>query len=63
MWLLCVVLFLQVSNKTHLEAVNVLNVPKDDLQLVIIEHVHALPALAQVTLQQKVTALTQYSDY
>ncbi len=49
---LCVVLFLQVSNKTHLETVDVLNVSKDDLQLVVIEHIHTLPALAQVSLQQ-----------
>lgn len=47
-----VVLFLQVSNKAHLEAVNVLDVPKDDLQLVVVEHVHTLPTLAQVTLEQ-----------
>lgn len=53
MGFLCVVLFLQVSNKSHLEAVDVLDVPKDDLQLVVIEHVHALPALAQVALQQR----------
>lgn len=52
MGLLCVVLFLQVSNESHLEAVDVLDVPKDDLQLVVIEHVHTLPALAQVALQQ-----------
>lgn len=53
MGFLCVVLFLQVSNKAHLEAVDVLDVPKDDLQLVVIEHVHTLPALAQVSLQQQ----------
>lgn len=52
MGVLCVVLFLQVSNKAHLEAVDVLDVPKDDFQLVIVEHVHTLPALAQVALQQ-----------
>ena len=52
MRVVCVVLFLQVSNEAHLEAVDVLDVPKDDLQLVIIEHVHTLPALAQVALQQ-----------
>ena len=52
MWFLCVVLFLQISDKAHLEAVDVLNVPEDDLQLVVIEHVHTLPALAQVSLQQ-----------
>lgn len=52
MGFLCVVLLLQVPNKAHLEAVDVLDVPKDDLQLVIIEHVHTLPALAQVSLQQ-----------
>lgn len=49
---LCVVLFLQVSNKAHLETIDVLNVPKDDLQLVVVEHIHTLPALAQVPLQQ-----------
>lgn len=52
MGLLCVVLFLQVSNKAHLEAVDVLDVTKDHLQLVVIEHVHTLPALPQVSLQQ-----------
>ena len=52
MGLLCVVLFLQVSNEAHLEAVDVLDVSKNDLQLIIIEHVHTLPALAQVALQQ-----------
>lgn len=48
---LCVVLFLQISNKAHLKAVDVLDVSKDDLQLVVIKHVHTLPALAQVALQ------------
>lgn len=52
MGFLCVVLFLQIPNEAHLEAVDVLDVPEDDLQLVIIEHVHTLPALAQVSLQQ-----------
>lgn len=60
MWLLCVVLFLQVSNKAHLEPVDVLNVPEDDLQLVIVEHVYTFPALTQIPLQEyepQVTAL------
>lgn len=52
MGLFRVVLLLQVSNKAHLEAVDVLNVPKNDFQLVVIEHVHTFPALAQVPLQQ-----------
>lgn len=52
MGFLCVVLLLQVSHKTHLEAVDVLDVPEDDLKLVVIEHVHTLPALAQVSLQE-----------
>lgn len=52
MGFLCVVLFLQIPNEAHLEAVDVLDVPKDDLQLVVIEHVHTLPALTQVSLQQ-----------
>ena len=52
MGVVCVVLFLQVSNKAHLEAVDVLDVPEDDLQLVVIEHVHTLPALAQIALKQ-----------
>lgn len=52
MWVIRVVLFLQVSNKAHLEAEDVLDVPKDDPQLVVIEHVHALPALPQVALKQ-----------
>lgn len=55
MWLFCVVLFLQISNEAHLEAVNVFDVSKDDLQLVVIEHIHTLPTLAQVTLEQKDT--------
>lgn len=50
MRLLRVVLLLQVSDEAHLEAVNVLDVPKDDLELIVIEHVHALLALAQVAL-------------
>lgn len=54
MGLLCVVLLLQVSHEAHLEAVDVLDVPEDDLKLVVIEHVHALPALAQVSLQKKI---------
>ena len=53
MGILCVVLFLQVSHKAHLEAVDVLNVPKDHFELVIIEHVHPLPTLAQVALREK----------
>lgn len=52
MRLLRVVLFLQVSDEAHLEAVDVLDVAKDDLELVVVEHVHALPALAQVALQR-----------
>lgn len=52
MGFLCVVLLLQVSHKAHLEAVDVLDVPEDDLKLVVIEHVHTLPALAQVSLQK-----------
>lgn len=59
MGFLCVVLFLQIPNKAHLEAVDVLDVPKYDLQLVIVEHVHALPALAQVSLQQCRSQLLQ----
>lgn len=63
MWFFCVVLFLQISNKAHLEAVNVLDVSKDDLQLVIIEHVHTLPTLAQVTLERKgVTTTVRFSE-
>lgn len=52
MGILCVVLFLQVSHKAHLEPVDVLDVPKDDFQLVIVEHVYAFPALTQIPLQQ-----------
>lgn len=52
MGLLCVVLFLQVPHKAHLEPVDILDVPKDDFQLVIVEHVYALPALTQIPLQQ-----------
>lgn len=51
MGFLCVVLLLQVPHEAHLEAVDVLDVPEDDLELVVVEHVHALPALAQVSLQ------------
>lgn len=50
MGFLCVVLLLQVPHEAHLEAVDVLDVPKDNLQLVVVEHVHTLPALAQVSL-------------
>lgn len=52
MGLLCVVLFLQVSHKAHLEPIDVLNVPKNNFQLVIVEHVYTFPALTQIPLQQ-----------
>lgn len=52
MGLLCVVLFLQVSHEAHLEPVDVLDVPKDNFQLVIVEHVYTFPALTQIPLQQ-----------
>lgn len=52
MGFLCIVLFLQVPNEAHLEAVDVFNVPKYDLQLVVVEHIHTFSALAQVSLQQ-----------
>lgn len=47
----CVVLLLQVPHEAHLEAVDVLDVPEDDLELVVVEHVYTLPALAQVSLR------------
>lgn len=58
MGLLCVVLFLQVSHKAHLEPVDILDVPKDDFQLVIVEHVYAFPALTQIPLQQNQPQIT-----
>lgn len=48
-----VVLLLQVSHKAHLKPVDVFNVPKDDLQLLIAEHVPSFSALLQVALQTK----------
>lgn len=48
-----VVLFLQVSHEAHLKPVDVFNVPKDYLQLLITEHVPSLPALLQVALHTK----------
>lgn len=48
---LCVVLLLQVPHEAHLEAVDILDVPEDDLELVVVEHVYTLPALTQVSLQ------------
>lgn len=53
MGVIIVVLFLQVSYKAHLKPVDVFNVPKDHLQLLITEHVPSLPALLQVALQTK----------
>lgn len=58
MGVLCVVLFLQVSHKAHLEPVDILDVPKDDFQLVIVEHVYAFPALTQIPLQQNQPRIT-----
>lgn len=52
MGLLCVVLFLQVPHKAHLEPIDVLDVPEDDFQLVVVEHVHTFPALTKIPLQQ-----------
>lgn len=51
MGLLCVVLLLQIPHEAHLEAVDILDVPENDLELVIVEHVYTLPALTQVSLQ------------
>lgn len=48
-----VVLLLQVSHKAHLKSVDVFNVPKDDFQLLVTEHVPSLAALLQVALQTK----------
>lgn len=48
-----VVLFLQVSHEAHLKPVDVFNIPKDHLQLLIAEHVSSLPALLQVALHTK----------
>ena len=48
-----IVLLLQVSHKAHLKPVDVFNVPKDDLKLLIAEHVPSLAALLQVALQTK----------
>lgn len=53
MGFLNVVLFLQVTNKSHLKSVDALNVSKNYFQLVIIKHVHPLSALLQVALQRK----------
>lgn len=53
MGVIIVVLFLQVSYKAHLKPVDVFNVPKDHLQLLITEHVPSFPALLQVALQTK----------
>lgn len=50
MGILVVVLFLQVPDKTHLKSIDIFNVPKDDLQLFITEHIPSLPALLQVAL-------------
>lgn len=58
MGLLCVVLFLQVSHEAHLEPVDVLDVPKDNFQLVIVEHVYTFPALTQIPLQQHEPQIT-----
>lgn len=46
-----VVLLLQVPHEAHLETVDILDVPEDDLELVVVEHVYTLPALTQVSLQ------------
>lgn len=48
-----VVLLLQVSYKAHLKSVDVFDVPKDDFQLLVTEHVPSLAALLQVSLQTK----------
>lgn len=61
MGLLCVVLFLQISHKAHLEPVDVLDVPKDNFQLVIVEHVYTFPALTQIPLQQYEPQITRPS--
>lgn len=51
MWLVCVELLLQVSNKAQLESVDILHVPKNHFKLVFIKHVSSLLAVPQVTLQ------------
>lgn len=48
-----IVLFFQVSHEAHLKPVDVFNVPKDYLHLLITEHIPSLPALLQVALQIK----------
>lgn len=53
MGFLNVVLFLQVSHKSHLKSVDIFNVSKYHFQLVIIEHVNPLSALPQVALQRE----------
>lgn len=43
--------FLQTFQELLLEPIDVLDVSKDGAQLLFCEHVHALPALFDVTLQ------------
>lgn len=53
MGFLCVILLFQISNKSHLKSIDVLDVSKNDFYLVIIEHVNPLSALPQVTLNMR----------
>lgn len=52
-WLLLVELPLQVFQESLLEAVDVLDVPKDGTQLLLREHVRPLPALLDVPLKHE----------
>lgn len=52
MGLVLVELLLQAFEELLLEAVDVFDVSKNGAQLLLCEHVHALPALLYVTLQR-----------
>lgn len=52
----CIVLLLEISNKSQLKPVNIFNVPKYDPQLVIVEHVSSFFTLPEVTLRQEATS-------